>query len=290
MNGKIAICRSGGGLDGLDIHAGITRAFEEAGIHATELHGVSAGAIATAADSAGWGSKKFATVLQGISDTDVRDARTLWPLRVSFVPSIWAGDKIKNLLAELFPESWTEAFAKWQGGPHVYATRIYDADSIDMMSCHYAGSPREAIYASLAIPCVLPPYSFKGMAYRDGGVRKNLPLPKGWRDYDHVYLCVASGKREEYQNKNNTVSQALTCLEQLLADSVLDVLDEVRGAPNVTLIWPQPDSRGGMLHFDHSLQEKAYQHTRDVLSGKINQDEVLSAGLVAMANNANWKG
>jgi len=57
----------------------------------------------------------------------------------------------------------------------------------------------------------------------------------------------------------------------------------------VTLIWPEPDSRGGALHFDHSIIEPAFQHAKGVLSGKIKQSTVLAAGLVAVANNANWK-
>lgn len=296
-NGKIAICRSGGGVDGLDIHAGIWRALEDRGIVGDELHGTSAGAIATAADAANWGSMQFYSVVGSLEDTDVRDPRVGWPLRLMWVPSIWGGKKIKALLRDLFPETWGELRAKWRQPAHVYATRIGDAECVDMMTMDtlgwangvYAESPRDAIYASLAIPCVLPPYSYKGHGYRDGGIRRNLPLPANWREYEHIYLCVASGKRAKYADANDTLSQALTLLQQFVADGVMDVLEETRGATNVTLIWPEPESRGGMLRFDHDLRDAAYEHALEVLKGQLSQDQVLAAGVCALANNGNWR-
>lgn len=282
-NGKIAICRSGGGLDGLDIHAGIFAALKDYQVSGDVLMGTSAGAVASAADAAGWDASKFGQAIADLQDADVRDPHTLWPLRLAWVPSIWAGDKVQALLRKLFPESWPEAIKDWRVLPNLFATRIGDAASVDVCGSFRAKSPADAIYASLAVPCIFPAYAFGGAAYRDGGIRRNLPLPGNWRMYERVYLCIATGKRRKYENKNDCLSQALSLFGQFCDDSILDVLEETHGAPNVTVIWPEPDSRGGMLHFDHALAEKAYDLAMAALRGETSQSAVRCAGVAALS-------
>lgn len=272
--GRIAIVRTVGGLDGLDLHAGMWQAMSERGIVGDDLFGASAGAIVSACDASGWSSKRFMDFVSATSTDDLKDARLAWKLRLRgplSVPAIWRGEKIKALLSREFPGDWSDAVGSWRTIPRMFATRMDGADAIDL-SCDFriAPTPADAIYASCAIPAVFPSYVGRDChVYRDGGIRRAVPLPPYISDYDHVYICVATGRRRKYAAANDLVSQALTLLQQMFDGQILNALERVSDAPNVTVLWPQPESDGGMLEFDHSLISKAYHYASAILDGAV---------------------
>jgi predicted acylesterase/phospholipase RssA len=271
-NGRIAIVRSVGGLDGLDLHAGMWLALMNRGIVGDDLYGASAGAIATACDAANWDAGRFAKFVRETKDADLRDPQFAWAARLRWfcpVPGIWHGKKIRQLLAREFPETWEEMARNWRTIPNIYATRMADAAAVNVTAAGIARSPAEAIYASCAIPAVLPSYAgLDKHTYRDGGIRRAVPLPERLGDYEHVYVCIATGRRRAYADATDLVSQALSLLQQMFDGQILDVVERVSIMPNVTVLWPQPESNGGMLRFDHDLIDQAWKYTIDVLDDR----------------------
>jgi NTE family protein len=253
---SVLFVRSGGGLPGLDIHAGIWLALEQAGIRATHCSGTSAGAIVSAADACGYTALDFArSILAPLSDSDIRDSRIAWQLRLPWIASVHDNGKICRFLHRYLEGRYAQKPCE------IWATRMQDAERVDLGLCQ---SLTTACLASSAVPGLLPPVSINGQEHIDGGVRFNLPLPQDWRTYDHVYLLIASPRIGDYKG-TSALTNAIRAFQTLMTDQILDVVDETRSAPNVSIIWPDCHTEAGVLHFDHSLIEKARTETAYML-------------------------
>ena len=187
---RILFCRSGGGLPGLDIHIGMWLALASMGIHATHVHGTSAGGIISALDSAEWDATAAEHLLRSLQDDDVVDWRWCWELRAAFIANVCYGDAVLDVLHAKLPATW-EAYQKPLS---VWTTQAGTSRRINAFRPTIAHSPAEAVAMSARIPAVFPPImGMDGLEYVDGGMRHNLPLPADWQSYDDVYLLIASG-------------------------------------------------------------------------------------------------
>jgi predicted acylesterase/phospholipase RssA len=253
-NRRILFCRSGGGLPGIDIHVGIWAALQACGVHATHCHGTSAGAIVSALDAAEWDPKAAEDLVLSFRSEDVVDYRTLWKLRAAFVPNICSGESVMKVLNKHLPATW-EAYVKPLS---CWATQAGTSRRINAFRPTIAHSPAEAVAMSSRIPAVFPPIKgVDGLFYVDGGMRHNLPLPADWQSYDEVWLLIASGAPSNTQPAETTIGNLLRVFRHLMADQLLDVLEEVQDAKNVRVIWPRLQTPS-MLEFDHGLIDKAY--------------------------------
>jgi predicted acylesterase/phospholipase RssA len=251
---RILFCRSGGGLPGLDIHIGIWAALHSCGVHATHCHGTSAGAIISALDSAEWSHKAAEELIRSFASDDVVDHRTLWRLRAAFLANICSGDAVLDLLHKHLPVTW----AAYDKPLSCWATQAGTSRRINAFRPTIAHDPAEAIAMSSRIPAVFPPIEgVDGLYYVDGGMRHNLPLPADWQSYDEVWLLIASGAPGDTQPANTTIGNLLRVFRHLMADQILDVLEEVQDAKNVRVVWPRLPTPS-MLEFDHGLIDKAY--------------------------------
>ena len=251
---RILFCRSGGGLPGIDIHVGIWAALHSCGVHATHCHGTSAGAIVSALDAAEWGPKAAEDLVMGFRSEDVVDYRTLWKLRAAFLANICSGDDVLKVLTKHLPATW-EAYDKPLA---CWATQAGTSRRINAFRPTIAHSPAAAVAMSSRIPAVFPPIKgVDGLFYVDGGMRHNLPLPADWQSYDEVWLLIASGAPGDTQPANTTLGNLLRVFRHLMADQILDVLEEVQDAKNVRVVWPRLQTPS-MLEFDHGLIDKAY--------------------------------
>jgi len=258
---RVLFCRSGGGLPGLDIHAGIWQALAARGIHATAIHGTSAGAIISAFDAAEWDATATAALLKSLSSRDVVDYRFAWRTRSGFLANICSGAAMRQTLGKHLPATF-EACAKPVAA---WATQANTSRRINVFRPTIARSPAEACAMSASIPAIFPPIrGSDGLQYVDGGMRFNLPLPADWPSYDEVWLLIATGIPSPTDPAGTTLGNILRVFRHLMADQILDVLDQTHGAPTCRVIWPQLKTPG-MLDFDHTLIDQARAETLKII-------------------------
>jgi NTE family protein len=259
---KILFVRSGGGIPGLDIHAGITLALEECGIVSTHNTGTSAGAIIAALDSAGYSAEEIVATILNLTTADVRQERPLWKLRMPWIDSMLASDPIRSILNRLLPVSFYELVKPLQ----VVATRRCDAAvrwfgslTKDPGAAHHRLV--DCVLASMSIYGIFPPVEIGFDEFVDGGVRANLPLPSGWGEYDEVWLLIAQAP-VNYPDGKSMITRLLRNVSWLLRDQVEDVLDQVRLSPKIRIVRPDCGQRASLLRFDHNLISEAHVQAR----------------------------
>lgn len=299
---RILFCRSGGGLPGLQAHAGMWRALDERGVHATHCHGTSAGAIVSAFDAAGRGSGYFAAVLDGLRTGDVCRERFAWKLRIPWIHSMLSSEPIRKLLVRHLPYDWfhlakplttymtnaTYGFGDWCNG-----------QSDDEIPCLY-----DAVLASMSIAGVFPHVvNEDGAEFSDGGTFNNCALPEDWRTFDEVWLLISAGRDDGKRVRGGLLTQLMRNIYFFGRGQIFDAMLETnllgpnarlsaterenrtnelldRGwatalvhsgdftRPHVTrvnLLWPA-FADDGALKFVPDLQQHAYEFSRDALA------------------------
>jgi len=259
---KILFVRSGGGMPGLDIHAGIWQALTQCDIIATANSGTSAGAIVGAVDSARWHPDAFIEYLRWHSDSSVRHQHALWFMRSRWLESIHDNDRIRCVLEGLLPPAWrtmSKPLSAW-------ATRLRDDAFINVARPEIAATPADAVLASMSICGLFPAVPLlDGETYIDGGVRFNLPLTLDWEDFDDVYLLIASPRPSDYARQDGILTNLIRNIQAMAFDQIDDVIRQTATCPKVHVIWPDLHSSAGLLHFDHDLIEAAYLKTMEIL-------------------------
>lgn len=243
---------SGGGLPGLDIHAGMLVALAEAGIHPTHLCGTSAGAIIAALYARALDAGSVASWLAGLRDDDVRAERRMWKFRALWLDHWLEHGPIRQVLGLNLPLR----FSDLRLPVRVVATRVRDAQEIWLDASNHDALLRESVLASMSICGVFPPVVIGGETLVDGGVRANLPLPADWQSYDEVWCLVAS-RSTSYPNRHSIPGRLMWNAHALMEDQIDDIFDLTRGDARVRWIRPEIGLSAGSLRFDHSLIEQA---------------------------------
>jgi len=250
-------------MPGLDIHLGIWLAMEQAGLYPTDLAGTSAGAIVSAVQASGLRADALRATLLSLSDSDVRSEVRFWKLRVPWLTHFLRNEPILRLLDELCAPSFADQdlpFSAW-------ATRLATGESVNVARPEIAARPALAALASMSICGVFPAVNLDdGYSYIDGGVRRNLPLPANWQDYDEVWLLIASGAPRDYQARPGILTNLLRNVHVLMLDQTEDVLEQTANCPQVRVVWPTVRVPRGALHFDHALIGEAYVQTAQMLA------------------------
>lgn len=265
---------SGGGMPGLDIHAGILAALADHNFAPTAVAGTSAGALIGALLAAGRSPANIVALLTGLSDRDVRSERLLWKMRLPWLDSFMENAPIRSLLKEWLPPTWEEMRLPYQA----WATELLSGASVNVANPTIAACPADAALASMSICGVFPPVALAdGLQYVDGGVRRNLPLPHNFTQYDEVFLLIASQRPPDYRKTRGILTHLMRNLQYLMLDQIEDVIEEAMAEPgpihvsglapescmrrqtrqSVHVLWPQPRVDRGALHFDHSLIAQA---------------------------------
>jgi predicted acylesterase/phospholipase RssA len=261
---KVLFVLSGGGMPGLDIHAGMWLALEEAGINATHISGTSAGAIVGAHNAAGWSAPAFIEFIRAHKDADVRHERPFWKFRLPWIESIQDNDRIRVVLEGSLPVAWDglkKPFAAW-------AVRRDTADLVNVARPELAPTPADACLASMAICGMFPSVPLlDGNRYIDGGVRFNLPFHSADAiDMDEVYLLVGKPRPAPYTRERGVLHNLVRNLNIAMLDQIRDVTDGAAHNPKIRVIWPAFKDDGlSMLHFDHDLIERAADSAARVL-------------------------
>lgn len=266
---RVLFCRSGGGAPGLDIHAGISMALNELGIHSTSCAGTSAGAIISALDAFGFTSQAIFALINARSNSDFRErifaSRFRWPL---FASHLLRHDPVADLLQQLFPGNG-QALDKTL---RIYTTRVRDGLPRVFSYTHAEPEIQRAVLASMSISGIFPYVSIRGDEYTDGGVCENLPLPEEWVNFDEVYLLIAAPPVFYDPKAGKGLTRLLRNLSWNMQDHINDVIATVEmtvarmkrnreHAPRVFVVRPQCGERAGMLRFDHALIREARRQT-----------------------------
>lgn len=267
MPKRVLFVRSGGGLPGLDIHAGMWCALASAGISATECWGTSAGAIVSALDAAGWTPGYATARIRWMRDEDVRRERLLWKLRIPWLDSYLSPAPIRGILTGLIPNRWE----KFQKPVRAYATMAAMGEAFNVASSALFPNPVDALLASSAICGAFPAVTgADGNDWYDGGVGANLPAPEApeaFDDFDEVFLLVASGAPLSYAKKNGILTALVRNVRWMMTNQIQDAIDDATAAGRVAkvpvhVLWPDLPTPSGTLHFDHALIDKAAEWTR----------------------------
>lgn len=268
--GRILFVRSGGGMPGLDIHAGIWLALEKAGIRATDCWGTSAGAIVGALDAAGQTAANAADFLRGLTDADVRDARVAWKLRIPWIDYYLRPEPILRLLQSQLPAAWGDLYKPLR----VFATDATEGAAVDVRDAF--SNPARAVLASMSICGAFPPApGDDGHTYFDGGVGANLPAPgldaTEVERFAEIWLLVASGRPRTYTRNDRMLTRLVQSAHWLMHNQLRDSIEECRtaaaagGRTRVRVVWPELPTPRGALHFDHDLIAQAEEWTRKQL-------------------------
>lgn len=253
-------CWSAGGLTGLDIHAGISRALARFGVKAAAHSGTSAGAVFAAWHACGNSVSALSNVVAALNDSDVRGERFAWKLRIPWINSFLSDQPIRKLLGKYLPSTWTHFLPC-----SIWATRVSDG-AAGNVACS-AVSPVDAIMASMAIGGVFPAQTILEEQYIDGGCGKYAAVPPNLLEYDEIWMLVAQTRPSDYRKKTGILTWLMANASWALWHQTLNSIALARAlaGERVRVVWPQLHSSAGALRFDHSLIKKAEQDTTVLL-------------------------
>jgi predicted acylesterase/phospholipase RssA len=254
------IVRSGGGLPGIDVHVGYWLAMQDAGIVGSALHGTSAGAIISALDAIGWTPERAQKEVSALRDDDIRDERTAWKIRLPWLESVMVGAKKRALLARFIPSEVLRPACTLR----VWAARMPTGEAKEVNTF---GRLVDSICASCAIPVMFPRVALAdGREYVDGGIVRNLPLPRDWRDYDRIIVCDATlNDPDPAAWRNRALANGIGAIRMMMRDQFARAKAETAGDKRVTWLQLQGVKDKGVLHFDHSLIIAAQRYAAGVL-------------------------
>lgn len=265
---RTLIIRSGGGMPGLDIHAGIGIALDRLGIIGTDVIGTSAGAIISALDASGKPAMEIADIINDLSDEEVRQPRFMWRAR-PWINNIFSPRKIELLLERLLPPTFQQ-LSKRCG---IHATRVRDGAGITFghIAVHkpidWLPPLRQSVMASMAIHGFFPDVRIDRDYYADGGTSNNVPLPYDLTPYDRVVICIATPP-VLYRRKSNYIARMLTNVSWLMRGQINATLARI-SSRKVIVLWPDVAKDCGTMRFRHSLIIDSFKEAMEQLQGQL---------------------
>jgi predicted acylesterase/phospholipase RssA len=298
---RIAICRGGGGIPGIERLVGIWRAMSEQGIHGTNLFGNSAGAIVSLLDAVGHDAEWAWALLSSLTDEDLRDEVPFWRPRY-VIPSsgllarLFGRWRVDHILRTGKMEAMLEKHAGFRYQIRkaftVYASDFATGEGVELsiLAADTSGYRLNSVGASWAISGVFPRRRLGGRDLTDGGTSNNAALPQNWADFDDVWLLIASGGRDARHEGGSGVSNMLRNAWLYGRDQTHDAIRalglsvqqlqargwDTRTMPvfedgkhgrmvRVNALWPDFSDRGS-LRLCPGLMDQTYRWARQALS------------------------
>lgn len=303
---RVLFCRSGGGLPGLQAHAGMWAALEERGIVATHCHGTSAGAIVSALDASGRSAGYGVALMESLTDEDVRKEVFAWKARIPWLDYFLKHEPIRALLQQHLVSGWD----RLEKPLTVYATDVASGMGVQLGDA-LTVTLHEAVLASMSIAGVFPHVVVGGVEYSDGGTFNNCALPEHWRDFDEVWLLIATGRDDAKRDGHGILTRLMRnayffgrgqITDALLETGLLGyharaypgnrayMVDQVlrqgwavasawSGEPErqrrtvIRLLWPEFADHGA-LRFVHDLSSHVYAETLQLLDAIARDEQV----------------
>jgi predicted acylesterase/phospholipase RssA len=281
---KVAFLRSGGGMPGLWM------ALRERCIEATHCHGNSAGAIVSAFDALGHSSLYAMTLLDSLTDGDVRDEVFAWKLRVPWINHFLNSAPIEKLITQHL------TLRMQRKGLTVYATELGSGAGreLSIRATDKSSRMAQCLLASMSICGVFPPVTLDGVELTDGGTSNNAAMPENWANYDEVWLLIAGGARDWKKCGEGIITRLMRNAWMYGRDQIVDAIErlglsranlEDRGWDAATLthahgntikvraLWPDTMDRGS-LRFMPGLANLTHVWARGALN-EMNREGLL---------------
>jgi len=165
---------SGGGLKGLT-HIGVLRALEERGLTPSLVVGVSMGALIGSAWAAGRRVRELEDRALSLERSDVfRIAHVDMALRRMLAPAVYRREPLERIITDLVGDR------TFRDLEHRMLVNTVDINSGHPMLWGLPGLDdarvADAVFASCALPGILPPLEVKGHFCADGAIIDNLPV------------------------------------------------------------------------------------------------------------------
>jgi NTE family protein len=284
---SVGLVFSGGGARGA-AHIGVVEVLAAAGVVVDRVAGASIGALAAAAFAAGMSAKEMAAAWH-------RNMIVTKPLSDYTVPAVALvrGAKFRAGLRDEFGSLQIEDL------PHECFCVSADIQRGELY-VHRRGPLVDAIYASMAIPGLLPPASVDGRILVDGGILNNLPVETLARRGEGPVIASAltvDGFSYRYSARSpelgwharlrSALRTAVIGVEgptPSLRDTLMRVLmlasiDATRAARDQADVVITPDTRGiAMLEF--TAIERAIEAGRQAASTALAQADIAGRLLV----------
>lgn len=261
---KVLWVLSGGGMPGLDIHAGMVHALFNHGITPTHLSGTSAGAAIAAMLSAGYDGFMIRQTIDRLCDSDVRRERPFWKVRVPFIDHFLDSEPILKLLCELLPEEYSAYSLPLEA----QALRAYDGQACNVFREYYFRDPRQAVMASMSISGAFDEVcSCYDGHFFDGGVAANMPIPENAAEFDLVICLWGAGRQQDYLHSDSMISRLMRNVGWLMRAQMHAAISKARDAgANVIVLDPQLLTPRGTFRFDHELATRSYAYVESYLA------------------------
>jgi len=171
---SFSLVLSGGGLKGL-AHIGVLRALEERGLEPSLVVGVSMGALIAASWASGRRIRDMEDRALALTRKDVfRIAHVDMALRRMLSPAVYRREPLDHILDELVGRR------TFRDLPRRLLVNTADLNSGHQMLWGLPGLDdvpvADAVFASCALPGILPPRSVRGHYCADGAIVDNLPV------------------------------------------------------------------------------------------------------------------
>ena len=160
MQPVVGLVLGAGGSRGF-AHVGVLKAFEEAGIEADVIVGVSSGAVVAALHAGGMRAAELEATALAIEDNDLLDF-TL------FGPGMIEGGRLQAYINDTLHNRPIEALQK------PFAVIVAERET-SRMTIFNRGNTGLAVRASASVPKLFWPVMIRGTEYVDGGVASRVP-------------------------------------------------------------------------------------------------------------------
>jgi NTE family protein len=265
---QFTLVLGGGGLKGL-AHIGVLRALEERGLVPSAVIGCSMGALVAAAWAKGLPIREIEDRALAVTRKDIfRIAHLDMALKRMLSPAVYRAEPLDHLLRGIL------------GGIRFHELpRRLVVNTVDLNTGHQVlwGLPgldhavvADAVFASCALPGILPPRNVAGRICIDGAVAENLPvraaLTQGRRPIIAVDVGGTRVERKDVERKGfvTVYSRGLEIVMQSLASGYLrDWTD-----PPVVLVRPRVE-RVSMFAFHRTafLIAEGYRALNEAFDG-----------------------
>lgn len=235
---KIGLALSGGGLRGAS-HIGVLLALAKAGIPIDMIAGTSAGAIIAALFACGYNPQQMVNLAISLKTSELVDLKvtvgqlikhgTKWLFSGKF--RFWSvlpmglikGERIEKYLYSLLQARTVRdtqiplaiTAVDIQSADTVFFTTPLPGNRAILNARYYHNTPLvEAVRASISIPGVFYPKTYRGMTLVDGAVKNNLPTDILRHMGADIVIAVDLGYDGQQNNSIKTVGEILMqCIE-----------------------------------------------------------------------------
>lgn len=251
IRSQISVVLGGGGLKGL-AHVGVLRALEERGLAPDVVVGCSIGALIGAAWATGMPIQEMEDRALALKRPDVfRVAHLDMAFKRMLSPAIYRRDPLDELIQSIVGDRTFEQL------PRRLVVNTVDLNTGNQILWGLPGLTKarvaDAVFASCALPGILPPRTINGHACVDGAVVENLPIRAALAVSNGPIIAVdvggAGGRRHAVERHGfaATYSRGLEIVMNTLAEYVLQDWSD----PPVVLIRPRVE-RISMFAFNRT--------------------------------------